>query len=84
MYSYQDKQKYQVKQINAIIRSLGEGNPNIFQENQINNMSSINNERRIGQNWKLIHEDQSLALYWMYSLILEIFQIIFIILIGCY
>ena len=84
MYSYQDEQKYQIPQTGAIRRSLGEENPNEFVDNQINNMSSINNERAVGQNSIIVHVDQNPPLYWMLFLIFGIFQIIFIILIGCY
>ena len=84
MYSYQDEQKYQIPQTGAIRRSLGEENPNASLGNQINNMSSINNERAVGQNSIIVHVDQNPPLYWMLFLIFGIFQIIFIILIGCY
>ena len=84
MYSYQDEQKYQIPQTGAIRRSLGEENPNAFLDNQINNMSSINNERAVGQNSIIIHVEQDPPLYWMLFLIFGIIQIIFIILIGCY
>ena len=82
MYSYQDEQKYQIPQTGAIRRSLGEENPNAFLDNQINNMSSINNERAVGQNSIIIHVEQDPPLYWMLFLIFGIIQIIFIILIG--
>ena len=86
MYSYQEDQdqKYQFAQTGAIRRSLGEGNPSAFPENQINNISSMNNERAVGQNSIIIHIDQTPPLYWMFFVIFGIFQVIFIILLGCY
>ena len=84
MYSYQDDQKNPYVESNAIRRSLGEGNPNAILENQINNISSSNNERAVGQNSIIIQIGQTPPLYWMLFIIFGIIQIIFIILLANY
>ena len=84
MYTYQEDQKSQIIQADAIRRSLGEGNPNAIPEYQINNNNSLNNERAIGQNSIIVHVDQAPPLYWMFFLFFAIFQIIIIILLANY
>ena len=69
MYSYQEEKKVPIVQTNAIRRSLGEGNPNAFIENQSNYNNSIDKGPIINQNSIIIHINQSPPLYWMFFLI---------------
>ena len=84
MYSYQDDQKNPYVESGAIRRSIGEGNPNAIIENQINNISTSNNERAVGQNSIIVQIGQTPPLYWMLFIIFGIIQIIFIILLANY
>ena len=84
MYSYQEEKKVPIVQTNAIRRSLGEGNPNAFIENQSNYNNSIDKGPIINQNSIIIHINQSPPLYWMFFLIFGIIQIIVIILLANY
>lgn len=84
MYSYQEEQKVQVVEGDAIRRSLGDGNPNAIPGNQINNNYTINQEWVINQNSKLTQAGQNPPLYWMFFLMFAIIQIVIIILLANY
>ena len=84
MYSYKEEKKVPVMETNAIRRSLGEGNPNAFIENQSNYNNSLDKGPIINQNSIIIHINQSPPLYWMFFLIFGIIQIIVIILLANY
>ena len=84
MYSYQEERKVPIVETNAIRRSLGEGNPNAFIENQSNYNNSIEKGPIINQNPIIIHINQSPPLYWMFFLVFGITQIIIIFLLANY
>ena len=86
MYSYNnDQQQSQIKETDAIRRSLGEINPNAVPEEQyINNANSNPNNEVVDPNTVVIEIDQSPPLYWIFFLILGILQALFIIFLANY
>ncbi len=84
MYSYNnDQQQSQIKETDAIRRSLGEMNPNAIQNEEYINNVNQNNEV-VNPNAVVIEIDQSPPLYWMFFLVFGIIQIVFIILLANY